>query len=270
MSSKSLGGAGIKAFIKKYAMMLVFVVIVIFFTIMTDGIFLQPRNLSNLFRQMAIIGVLATGMSLVIVSGNIDLSVGTFLGFVSGLASAGMVWWNWRTPAAILLGILVGVVVGFLHGMLIAYLKLPAFITTLGTQFVFRGGLLGVIKGQTVAPLHESFVFIGQGYLARSVGWIIAIVATVLFIISVFNRRKKNKQLGIQSNPIGKDIVKIIAFIVVVFVFVYLMNIYEGIPVPTLILLGLSLLYTFIAEKQLLVEVYMRSAATVWQLNMPV
>ena len=143
-------------------------------------------------------------MSLVIVSGNIDLSVGTFLGFVSGLASAGMVWWNWRTPAAILLGILVGVVVGFLHGMLIAYLKLPAFITTLGTQFVFRGGLLGVIKGQTVAPLHESFVFIGQGYLARSVGWIIAIVATVLFIISVFNRRKKNKQLGIQSNPIGK------------------------------------------------------------------
>ncbi len=249
MDGKSLTSFNLLGFLKKYAMYLVFILIVIFFTIMTDGVFLQARNISNLFRQMAIIGILATGMSLVIVSGNIDLSVGTFLGFVSGFASAGMVWWRWNTPVAIVLGVMVGLVVGLVHGLLIAYLKMPAFITTLGTQFVFRGALLGVIKGQTVAPLHKSFVAIGQGYLPRQIGWILAIVAAVLFVLSVFNRRRKNAKLGIESSPLFKDIIKIVLFVGIIFLFAYLMNVYEGIPIPTLILLGLTLVYTFIAEK---------------------
>ena len=176
-------------FLKKYAMILVFIAIVIFFSAMTNGVFLQARNLSNLFRQMAIIGIMATGLSLVIVAGHIDLSTGTLLGFISGISAAGQVWWNWPTPIAIIIPILVGLVVGVVHGILIAYLKLPAFITTLGTQFVFRGGLLGVIKGQTVAPLHKEFVVIGQGYLSKEVSWAIVFVASLMFVFITLNRR---------------------------------------------------------------------------------
>ena len=236
-------------FLKKYAMILVFIAIVIFFSAMTNGVFLQARNLSNLFRQMAIIGIMATGLSLVIVAGHIDLSTGPLFGFISGISAAGQVWWNWPTPIAIIIPILVGLVVGVVHGILIAYLKLPAFITTLGTQFVFRGGLLGVIKGQTVAPLHKEFVVIGQGYLSKEVSWAIVIVASLMFVLITLNRRRNDHKLQIDTKPFKSDLLRLIIFVGILSIFTYLMNSYEGVPVPTLILIILVLIYTFIAEK---------------------
>ncbi len=177
---------------RQYAMILALIVLFILFTSLTKGSFIQTRNLSNLARQMAITGVLATGMSMVIISGNIDLSVGTLLGFIGGIGAAGMVWWGWDMYTTILIQLALGLIVGLVQGSIVAYLRMPAFITTLGAQLIFRGATLGVIKGTTVAPLHKGYVFLGQAYVTELMGWILAAIAIGFLFYSMFRKRASN------------------------------------------------------------------------------
>ena len=106
-----------------------------------DGIFLRPRNLSNLMTQMSVTAILAVGMLMVIVSANIDLSVGSALGFAGGIAAYSVTVLEYGLPAAIIAAIVVGVVIGVFHGLLITYLNIPAFIVTLGGLLAWRGAV---------------------------------------------------------------------------------------------------------------------------------
>jgi D-xylose transport system permease protein len=174
--------------LKTYTMILALAFIWLLFGFLTDWIFFSPRNLSNLFRQMTIVSFLSIGMVLVIVTGNIDLSVGSAVGLVSaitawlqsmflppilesyfpdmGIALRGLV----VTTSAIGLGLLVGLIIGIWQGTLIAYFGVPAFIVTLGGMLIFRGGVLGVTQGKTIVPIEDSFRLIAQGYLPSQRG----------------------------------------------------------------------------------------------------
>jgi len=240
---------GVSFNFRQYAMILALIVLFILFTSLTKGSFIQTRNLSNLARQMAITGVLATGMSMVIISGNIDLSVGTLLGFIGGLGAAGMVWWGWDMYTTIVIQLALGLLVGLIQGSIVAYLRMPAFITTLGAQLIFRGATLGVIKGTTVAPLHKGYVFLGQAYVTELMGWILAAIAIGFLFYSMFRKRSSNMKYKFEVNSLSHDLMVTSIFAALIVGFVWIMNDYRGIPVPVILMMALSIIFTFVAEK---------------------
>lgn len=151
--------------LRQYTMLIALVTIWLVFTFLTGSLFLSPRNLSNLFLQSTIIAVLSIGMTLVLVSGYLDLSVGSVAGFIGAVAAVLQVNYNWSTVPTIAVALAVGVVVGVWQGYWVAYRKIPAFIVTLASMIAFRGAILGVTGGRTLGPTNDSFKMLGQGYV---------------------------------------------------------------------------------------------------------
>src|SRR5512145_815823 len=125
------------------------VVIWMFFGQLTEGAFLTPRNFSNLLRQMAITGMLASGMVFIIISGEIDLSVGASLGLLGGIAAIMDYTYHFPMAVTVLTVIVLGVGIGLFNGYWVAYLRVPSFIVSLAGFLAFRGMLLGITKGTT-------------------------------------------------------------------------------------------------------------------------
>ncbi len=155
-----------RANLQTYALIFATILIWGFFFAMTDGAYLSAQNFSNLFRQMTVTALLSCGMVLVIVTGGIDLSVGNFAGFVSVVvAKLQADVWTVVLPGQVVLpailsvvvGLAVGILFGMLQGSIIAYLRVPAFIVTLGGMWVFKGLLLIVPKGRPSRPTNPSF-----------------------------------------------------------------------------------------------------------------
>ena len=187
------------------------------FHFMSNGLFLTPRNLWNLSVQSASIAVMATGMVLVIVTRNIDLSIGSLLGFVGmvmGVTQAEFLpqWLGFGHPAiwilALLAGIALGVVIGGLHGYNIAYLGVPAFIVTLGGLLVWRGAAWWVTSGRTVAPMDPTFRLMGGGP-AGSIGatwsWIIGIIACLGVVAMLLAGRSQRKRFKFPLRPVWAE-----------------------------------------------------------------
>ena len=135
-----------------FVMIAAIVVIMLFFTWVTDGAYLSARNISNLLRQTAITGILAVGMVFVIISAEIDLSVGSMMGLLGGAAAIFDVWLGWPLPLTILVTLVMGLLLGAWNGWWVAYRKVPSFIVTLAGMLAFRGILIGITNGTTVSP----------------------------------------------------------------------------------------------------------------------
>src|SRR4051794_19113031 len=146
--------------LRAYTMLFALVVIWLVFHYATDQIFLSPRNFSNLMRQASVTGVLAVGMLMVIVAGQIDLSVGSLVGLAGGIAAIVQGWLGWGLAPSLASGVAVGVVVGALQGTLTAYLNIPAFIVTLGGLLAWRGAILGLSHGETIPINLQGFKMI--------------------------------------------------------------------------------------------------------------
>src|SRR5690606_4406320 len=146
---------------------------------------------------MAVIGVLAIGMTLVIVAGHIDLSVGSLAGLTGGIAAILQVWYGWNTFAVIIIAILVGAIIGLWQGYWVAYRAVPAFIVTLGGMLIFRGILVGVSQGRTIAPLDESFRMFGTSYLPFLYGYVLVVISIAMMFIFTMRRRKRRHELGL-------------------------------------------------------------------------
>ncbi|HWQ77268.1 MAG TPA: hypothetical protein VN381_00480, partial [Anaerovoracaceae bacterium] len=153
--------------LRQYTMVIALLSIWLIFTILTDGIFITSRNLSNLFLQMCTTGILACGMVLVMVAAHIDLSVGSVAGTLGALAAALMVKGNVGPIPTIIITIAAGLLVGAWHGFWIAYRGVPAFIVTLASMTAFKGLTLGITKGATIGEFPDLFKGIGQGYVPR-------------------------------------------------------------------------------------------------------
>jgi D-xylose transport system permease protein len=151
-----------------------------FFSWKTEGGFVSPRNLSNLVRQMAITGILACGMVFVIIAGEIDLSVGSLLGLLGGVAAVLDVSHHMPLPLIVVLVLACGLLLGIFNGYLVAYAGIPSFIVGLGGMLAYRGIVLGVTDGVTVAPVSPDMVLLGQGYLSPTLGVGLGVVLFVL------------------------------------------------------------------------------------------
>src|SRR5687768_7219350 len=146
-------------------------VIWIVFSITTEGTFLMPRNLSLLARQMAVTSILAIGMVLVIVAGQIDLSVGAMAGLMGALSALAYANHGWPLSVALLTVLGVGAVLGAIQGSLVAWLRIPPFIVTLGGMLLFQGAMLGVTGGISTVP-PRSYLYVGQSYVPVRWGWV--------------------------------------------------------------------------------------------------
>jgi D-xylose transport system permease protein len=257
-------------------MVIALVVIWILFSILTNGVFFEPRNLSNLVRQTSLIAILAIGMVPVIVTGNIDLSIGSVVGFISiivaycqyfifpgflsglfpsfeaqttflGISTSmnGVI----STILSIIVALFVGLLVGLWHGALIAYLKIPAFIVTLGGYLAFRGGVLLVSSGRTISPVENTLVEIGQGYIPKNIGLIIAIMVVLcVFVFILWNRSQKFKY-GFERYPVTKDLFKAsLISAIVLFYVIYIANGYEGIQNPVLIMVIILMIFSYLTN----------------------
>ncbi|GIQ71327.1 xylose ABC transporter permease [Xylanibacillus composti] len=233
--------------IRAYSMIAALIAIWLLFSFMSDA-FLTPRNLSNLFLQMSVTAILAIGMVLVIVAGQIDLSVGSILGFTGGVAAVLNVWYDWNTIPVILVTVLLGAVIGFVQGWWVAYRAVPAFIVTLGGMLIYRGLLLMVSRSQTVAPLDPSLRYVGQEYVVPVLGYMLAGAAVAFVILNTLRKRRARRKYGFELDPMMLDAGKVVLTAMLILLFVLVMNQYQGIPVPFIIVIVLALVFTFIAK----------------------
>ncbi|MET0171857.1 MAG: sugar ABC transporter permease [Agrobacterium vaccinii] len=187
------------------------------FEILSGGLFLTSRNLWNLSVQAASVSVMATGMVLVIVTRNIDLSVGSILGFVGMIMAVTQTrflpgWLGYDHPMswvfALSVGIALGAAIGAFQGVIIAFLNVPSFIVTLGGLLVWRGAAWMVTSGATVAPMDTRFRLMGggaDGSIGATASWIVGIIACVLIVLTIINSRRQRKRFGFPLKPIWAE-----------------------------------------------------------------
>jgi D-xylose transport system permease protein len=263
-------------------------VIWIGFHILSGGTFLTPRNLWNLSVQTASVAVMATGMVLVIVTRNIDLSVGSILG-VTGMIMA-VVQASYLTPMlgfnnpavwvlTLAIGLFFGALIGGLQGFVIAYLGVPAFIVTLGGLLVWRGAAWWIASGKTIALTDDNFKLIGggaDGAVGATWSWVIAAVACVFIVFAALNARRQRKRFRFPLKPAWAEVVTIGVGCGAVIVATLILNAYMmpaalarryaeahgiavpdggtlqipfGYAVPVLIAIGVGIFMTFLAKR---------------------
>jgi len=257
------------------------------FHILSGGIFLTPRNLWNLSVQTSEVAVMATGMVLVIVTRNIDLSVGSIVGFIGmimGVLQAEILpqYLGFGHPLiwiiALCAGIAVGMVIGAIQGFIIAYLGVPAFIVTLGGYLVWRGAAWWVTSGRTVAPMDTTFQLMGGGALG-SIGafwsWIVGVLACIGIVVGLYLGRRQRHRFSFPLRPMWAETTLGILGCAIVIAAIWVANSYPwprnvanayaeahnitvppdglfistGIAVPVLIALAAGILMTFIATR---------------------
>ena len=246
------------------AMVGALIIIWIVLTILTNGIFFTARNLYNLAVQTSVVGIMATGMVLVIVARHIDLSVGSLLGFTGMVIAYLQVHvftleasWNW--PLTVLCGLTLGAVVGLWQGWWIAYRGVPAFVVTLGGLLIFRGGAYLVTDGRTVAPMDKTYQLLGggiNGSIGATWSWVFGIACILLMIIGTLRGRARRKKYGFKPKARWAELLMLMIGIGLVCGFVMVMNSYykprteipRGIPIPVLILIGVVVIMTLLAK----------------------
>ncbi|WP_447878988.1 xylose ABC transporter permease XylH [Serratia fonticola] len=232
-----------------FVMLAAIAVIMLFFTFTTEGAYLSARNISNLLRQTAITGILAVGMVFVIISAEIDLSVGSMMGLLGGAAAIFDVWFGWPLPLTIVVTLLAGLLLGAWNGWWVAYRKVPSFIVTLAGMLAFRGILIGITNGTTVSPTSNAMSQIGQSYLPNGVGFGIGAVGLMLFVAWQWRRRSRRTQLGLPVAAASGDVTRQSIMAILVLGAIYLLNDYRGVPTPVLILTALMLAGIFMASR---------------------
>ena len=243
--------------IQTYTIILALAVIWIFFGVLTDGAYLSPQNFSNLFRQITLTSFLAMGMVLVIVTGNIDLSVGKAAGFVSVVVAQlqANVWYNiipdqplLAAILSVIIGIAVGMAWGSIQGYIVAFLNIPAFIVTLGGLFIMRGGILLITRGKTIPANQPFFSSIAQDYISPSISWIIAALVIALLFFNMYQSRRKKQQYGFELSNIYIDLLSTIFLAALVVIYVFIVNKYKGLQVPVVLMAIAAVVMSYVSN----------------------
>jgi D-xylose transport system permease protein len=194
------------------------IIIWVLFNYLSGGTFLTARNLWNLTVQTSVVAIMATGMVLIIVTRNIDLSVGSMLaavGMAMALLQAEILpeWLGRGHPMiwiiALVAGLALGATIGAFQGVIVAYVGVPAFIVTLGGLLVWRGLAWWMASGRTIAPMDSTFQLLGggsRGTIGGTWTWILAFVGCVAVVILMWRRRRKRRSYGLTPRPMWAEI----------------------------------------------------------------
>ena len=259
LKKKSGGGLG------QYGIIIMLVVVYILFAFITKGKNLTPMNINNLIMQNGYVVILASGMLLCVLTGNVDLGVGSVVASCGAVAGTLIVDFGWSTPMAMLGAIGVGLVFGFFVGFFVAYIDIPPFIVTLATMLMGRGLCYVILQAQTKGPLPADYNFIGTGFLptvkvmegtavnaGKGVDLICLIVAAVVSILLILNELRSRATAKKNGLPVGSAAVavgKLVILIGVIGFFFFKLSCYNGIPVVLLLMVALVAIYHFITTK---------------------
>ena len=243
---------------RKYALALAFVAIIIVFQIWTNGILLKPQNVTNLIQQNSYILILAIGMLITIVSGgHIDLSVGSVAGFIGSVTAKLCIAGSMNPWVAIAIGLLLGIVTGMISGYFIAYRNIPSFIVTLAGMLVYRGLSLATLAGRTLAPFPSDYQIISTGFLPDFFNYpglhltsiLVGVLVSIVIVFFQFRSRNETRkhEADLESLPIfiGRQI-----FLAgTVMLFCYWLALYSGIPTILVLLAVIYIIYDFFTTK---------------------
>jgi D-xylose transport system permease protein len=259
------------------------------FNILSDGLFLTPRNLWNLSVQSAAVAVMTTGMVLIIVSRNIDLSIGSIVGFTA--MAMGLLQAEWLADLGfgasepytwiivVVVGVLLGALIGGLQGFVIAFAGVPSFVVTLGGLLIWRGAAFQLASGRTIAPLDSTFQLLGggpKGSIGETLSWVVAGIAIIAISYGLLANRRRRRRYGFPLRPAWADVTIGVLGSLLVAAAVWVFNSYpwppalaeayaaeNGIPIPpgglviptgialpVLIAIGIAVLMAFIAARR--------------------
>ena len=250
-----------KSNISDYFMFIALIVIMIFFTVTTDGVFISSRNISNLINQMGYIAVLAVGMTLIIVIRHIDLSVGYLAGFLGAFAAIAMSFWGWPIYAVIPAVMIMGVLAGMLTATPVAKLGVPAFVSTMAAGLIFRGALLLVTMGTgTIVIKDPVFNAIGndfipdlpmEGFLPgrHKLTLVIGLIGIILSIYSAIKGRRTKLSYNFQVPSFGLFIAQLVLISGLIGYISWILSGYNGISWSLVILLLVVAVFQFITTK---------------------
>jgi putative multiple sugar transport system permease protein len=254
----------LKRNIREYGMFIALFVIMAFFTIATNGIFISSRNISNLVNQMGYIAVLAIGMTLVIVIRHIDLSVGFLAGFLGAIAAIGLTAWGLPIWLVIPMVLALGVVTGLISATMIAKFGIPSFVATLAGWLIYRGALLqATLRTGTIIIPNKAFNAIGNGYIPdiplegflpglHKLTLLLGLCAAVLVVFSAISNRKKKIAYDFDVPSKAMFILQLIFTVILVGAVTYVLAGYNGLSWTTVIVLVVTLIYDFITTKTFL------------------
>ena len=252
-------GQLLKTNIRDYAMYIVLVVLFVVFGILTNGLFLSPRNLTDLINQTGYVSVLAIGMTCILIISHIDLSVGYVAGFLGAVAATLLTFNGWPLGLVLPLILVLGIVIGMYQGFLVSVVKVPAFVTTLAGQFIFRGLLMLITAGSgTIIVRDEVFRALSNGNIPAVVTTesgmnvltlVIGLVAAVLLIISQVRARRNMQKYNFKVISGGAFALKLLLFTAILVGVTWVLANYRGLPWTAVIVAAVLLIYNFILNK---------------------
>jgi putative multiple sugar transport system permease protein len=243
--------------IREYGMLIALVAIMVFFWVITEGTLMRPVNLTNLLLQNSYIIIMAIGMLLIILTGWIDLSVGSVAGFVGGVAAVLIVRYDMNVYLTILISLGVGALIGAAQGYWVAFQKIPPFIVTLAGMLIFRGLLLALLAGESVGPFPEEFQRIASGFIPdifnvpgfHLTTVILGAVLSALLIFLDIRNRANNIKYEFEVSPMPLFIGKNVLITGAIMGLCLLMASYKGLPNVLILMMVLIVIYTFIANQ---------------------
>ncbi len=245
---------------RDYGMYIALLVIMVLFTVLSGGIFMSPRNLSNLFDQTGYVAVLAVGMTLIIIIRHIDLSVGFVAGFVGAIAAV-LMKAGVPLPLVFVIALAAGAFVGLYQGWGVAFMSVPAFVITLAGMFIFRGALLRLTEGTgTIIVDSKFFNAISNGFIPDVVKgapihvltMIIGVVAVVGFVINEIVARNQKKKYSFEIDTMDMFVGKLVFISALILYFCWQLAQYNGISWTVVLVLVVVGIYQFFMNNTVL------------------
>ncbi|MDE7054800.1 MAG: sugar ABC transporter permease [Oscillospiraceae bacterium] len=255
---KTAASAGKKANLsmKQYGMMLALIAVYVIFAFITEGKNLSAMNVNSLIMQNGYVVILAVGMLLCVLTGNVDLGVGSVVASCGAVAGTLIVDFGVNTPLAMLASLVVGALFGVFVGFFVSKLDIPPFIVTLATMLMGRGICYVILQSQTKGPLPASYTWISTGFLPTwkvgnvdMITMIVAIVCVVLVFAMDFKSIATNKKHGLPTIPLWQSVAKDAVISAIILFFFFKLACYNGIPVLLLLMLAVVCVYHFITTK---------------------
>jgi putative multiple sugar transport system permease protein len=250
--------------IREYGMFIALFVIMAIFAITTKGIFISPRNISNLLNQAGYVAVLAVGMTLVIVIRHIDLSVGFLAGFLGAVAAIAMVFWHLPVYIVIPLVLALGALAGCITAFPVAQLGIPSFVASLAGWLIYRGAILLVtLKTGTIIIPNPAFNAIGNGYIpdildlgflpgVHKLTLILGLIAMVLFIIGEIKSRQNKQAYNFEVLPMNLFVLKLVFMVAIIGLVTWVLAGYNGLSWTFVIVIIVVGVYHFITTQTVL------------------
>ncbi len=242
--------------IREYGMLIALIAVMLFFQVQTGGILFKPVNITNLVLQNSYVITMALGMLLIIVSGWIDLSVGSVVAVVGALAGVLMVNYHVEWVVTVVICLLVGAAIGAFQGYWVAYLKIPAFIVTLAGMLIFRGLTFVLLQGESIGPFPVPFQKISSGFIPDIFNYpgfhlttmVIGVIFSAVLIVLDMRARKNQQKYGFEVTPLYFAIIKNVVISAAVLGLCYLMASYKGLPNVLVLLFVLITGYAFLTS----------------------